>query len=295
VVATDAPFHGPDGTHVNDHASTLAALDAQGIIVIGLKAPGAGGELDALAADTGGSVQDLSSNGENIAQAILDALAELTTDVWWTENCGPALSVTLTPDVHYDVPGDTTVNFLETIAVPPATPPGDYYCTVTFWANEYPDEGAVIGEQDIHIEVVPIPVPVDLKPGSCPNSFNVKKRGVLPVAVLGTEEFDVTTADPASLRLTREGYGGVAPLRWAYEDVGTPFEGDLCDCHDLNGDGYLDLTLKYDAQEVKTVLDLGNEMGNTVPLQVLGRLLDEAGGMWIGGWDCLRVLRTTKK
>ena len=45
VVATDAAFHTPDGTHVNDSASTTAALQAQDILVIGLKAPGAGTEL----------------------------------------------------------------------------------------------------------------------------------------------------------------------------------------------------------------------------------------------------------
>ena len=61
----------------------------------------------------------------------------------------------------------------------------------------------------------PLPTPiiavaVDIKPGSCPNPLNVKSKGVLPVAVLGTEEFDATQMDPASVRLE-----GVPPLRWA--------------------------------------------------------------------------------
>src|SRR2546428_1197424 len=34
-----------------------------------------------------------------------------------------------------------------------------------------------------------------------PNPINVGARGVLPVAVLGTATFDVTTIDPASVRL----------------------------------------------------------------------------------------------
>lgn len=288
VVATDAPFHTPDGTHVNDAASTLAALNAQDIILIGLKAGVAGGELDYLAGETGGSVQALSADGANIAQAILDALEELATDVWWTEDCGPALDVSLDPAFYEEVPGTTTVSFLETIAVPNDTPPGDYYCTVTFWANDYPEEGAVIGTQAIHVEVIPIPVPVDIKPTSCPNPLNTKGKGVLPVAVLGTEDLDVTTIDPASLALM-----GVAPLRWAWEDVATPFEPWLgkSDCHEdcteAGPDGYMDLTVKFDAQEV--VAALGElEDGDCLVLTLTGNFLD---GRAIAGEDVVLILK----
>jgi hypothetical protein len=97
----------------------------------------------------------------------------------------------------------------------------------------------------------------DIKPGSCPNALNVKKKGVLPVAILGAEEFDVYEIDPASVRLTLNGNGdGVPSLRSAYEDVATPFkpynEKSDCDqdCTTDREDGYLDLTLKFDAQEI---------------------------------------------
>jgi hypothetical protein len=229
----------------------VAALNAEDIILIGLKAGAAGTELDDLAAATGGSVQPLSSDGSNIADAILDALAELTTDVWWTQDCGPALDVSLTPDVYYGVSGNTVLNFTETIAVPNSTPPGDYNCTVTFVANEYPEEGAEIGSQAIHVEVIPIPVPLDIKPTSCPNPINMTAKGVLPVAILGAEDLDVSTIDPASLALE-----GVAPLRWDWSDVATPFEpwtgkADCwMDCTEEGPDGYMDLTLKFKTQEV---------------------------------------------
>lgn len=161
VVATDAPFHAPDGTHVNDQASTIAALNLQNIIVIGLKAPGSGTELDALAAATGGSVQALSSDGANIAQAILDGLAEVTTDVWWELGaCDAELVVSLDPAVHFDVAGATTVSFTETIEVPDGTAPGVYTCSVNFIANEHPAEGASIGTQDITITVPDVVPPV---------------------------------------------------------------------------------------------------------------------------------------
>jgi hypothetical protein len=82
-------------------------------------------------------------------------------------------------------------------------------------------------------------VPVDIHPGSCPNPLNVNRRGVLPVAIAGTDEIDVTTIDPHSIRLQ-----GVPPLRWSYSDVTTPQapfmgkEGCL-DCNTLGPDGHL--------------------------------------------------------
>lgn len=148
------------------------------------------------------------------------------------------------------------------------------------------------------VEIPPphIAVPLDVKPQSCPNPFNTKSKGVLPVAVLGTEDFDVPTIDPATIRLTREGYeDSVSPLRWSYEDVATPFEGELCECHELGPDGYVDLTLKFDIQEVKETLDLEAEADNTIPLLITGNLKEEAGGTPIEGSDCVWVLKTGKK
>ena len=133
-----------------------------------------------------------------------------------------------------------------------------------------------------------IPVSVDIKPQSCPNPFNIKSRGVLPVAVLGTDEFDVTDIDPATIVLSREGVeGAVSLLRWAYEDVATPFGGELCDCHELGGDGYLDLTLKFRVAELVMNLELYKVGGETLPLTLTGNL---KSGTPIRGEDCVWVL-----
>ncbi len=136
-------------------------------------------------------------------------------------------------------------------------------------------------------------VAVDIKPGSCPNPLNIKSKGKLPVAVLGTEDFDVTTIDPATIRLTREGLaGGVAPVGWDYQDVATPFEGQACDCHDLNGDGFLDLTLTFSTQDLVETLGLYEEERNTIlPLIVTGNLNEENCATPIEGEDCIRILQ----
>jgi len=136
-----------------------------------------------------------------------------------------------------------------------------------------------------------IPVFVDIKPQSCPNPLNLKSKGVLPVAVLGTEDFDVTQIDPATVVLSREDVDEAVPvLRWAYEDVATPFEGELCDCHTLGPDGYLDLTLKFSTPELVETLNLKAVAGGTIPLTLTGNLFEEFDGTPIRGQDCVWVL-----
>ena len=105
-----------------------------------------------------------------------------------------------------------------------------------------------------------IDVAVDIKPTSCPNPLNTNSQGVLPVAILGVygssvfPDFDVMDIDPSTVLL-----GGVAPIRYNYEDVATPFEGELCDCHELGADGYMDMTLKFKTQDIVAVLEAMND------------------------------------
>jgi hypothetical protein len=100
---------------------------------------------------------------------------------------------------------------------------------------------------------------VDVKPGSDINPLNLRSKGVLPVAILGSEELDVTLIDPASLLLN-----GVAALRWSYEDVWG--SGEM-------PDGYEDLTLKFSTQDIAA--SLGNvSRGDFVVLTLEGTLID---------------------
>ncbi len=158
------------------------------------------------------------------------------------------------------------------------------------WYGEEPILSAVWALLTLEKVVPPIQVFMDIKPQSCPNPVNLKSKGVLPVAVLGTEDFDVTQIDPASVKLSREGVAGVSPLRWAYEDVATPFEGELCDCHTEGPDGYMDLTLKFSTPELVEVLELADVAGETIPLTLTGNLKEEFHGRAIIGQDCVWVL-----
>jgi len=77
--------------------------------------------------------------------------------------------------------------------------------------------------------------------------------------------------------------------------VATPFDGELCDCHEFEGDGYLDLTLKFDTSELVQTLNLNKVAGETISLLLTGKLKEEYGGSPIEGQDCVRVLRQGKK
>src|SRR5512143_1271943 len=133
-----------------------------------------------------------------------------------------------------------------------------------------------------------VPVAVDIRPMSCPNPLNAKDKGVFPVAILGTKDLDVTQVDPASIKLA-----GVSPLRWSWEDVATPFEGlikDAYDCHDLGIDGYLDLVLMFNMQEV--IAALGNVNDPDVRMLSLeGKLRPEFGETPIIGNDVVVILK----
>jgi hypothetical protein len=80
-------------------------------------------------------------------------------------------------------------------------------------------------------QVVPQEVLIDIKTGSYPNSINLSSEGVVPVAVLTTEDFDASTVDPVTVDFT-----GAAPLRWAWEDV--------------DGDGDVDILFHFNTQEL---------------------------------------------
>jgi hypothetical protein len=140
----------------------------------------------------------------------------------------------------------------------------------------------------------PVDVPVDIKPGSCPNPVNVKSKGVIPVAILGTADFDVTLIDPASVTLN-----GIAPLRSSFEDVATPFvplvgnDGAEA-CHELGPDGYMDLGLKFDTQQfVASLIESLRTVNDreTIVVQLTGTLKD---GTEIQGEDVILILKPGK-
>jgi hypothetical protein len=107
------------------------------------------------------------------------------------------------------------------------------------------------------------PVSVDIKLKGNTSSVSLKDKGLLPVVLMGADDFDATAVDPATIRLGREGImymrNMVAPLRWNYK------KSDLC--------------LKFDKSEVVNNLMLEDVAGQKVQLVITGNLKYEFGKM----------------
>lgn len=107
-----------------------------------------------------------------------------------------------------------------------------------------------------------LPVSIDIKPGSCPNSINPNSKGVIPVAILTTLDFDATTVDPVTVI-----FADAIPLRWTIEDV---WSGD-----DVSPDGDLDLLLFFKTQECElsgTSASLTGETFGGTPISGTGSI-----------------------
>ena len=87
----------------------------------------------------------------------------------------------------------------------------------------------------------PIPILIDIKPATLPNTINPNSKGKIPVAILSTYSFDATTVDPTTVLFGVTGIE-VAPVHSAAEDV--------------DGDGDIDLVLHFVTQN--TGITCGN-------------------------------------
>jgi hypothetical protein len=96
--------------------------------------------------------------------------------------------------------------------------------------------------------------PIDIKPGSYPNSINPGARGTVPVAILGTPDFDAATVDAATVKL--EG----APVKMKKKNE------PMASLEDVNNDGYLDMVVHIDTEklELETEATVATLEGKTI-------------------------------
>ena len=127
-----------------------------------------------------------------------------------------------------------------------------------------PDEG----ETDPTV----IEVTIDIKPGSDPNCFNNDGHGVIPLAILGSADFDCTQIDPSTCTLsglTLKIAGKSNKLMASIEDV--------------NNDGFDDLVLQIEDQ------DGAFQVGES-EATLTGNLYEAYGGTPIQGTDSICIV-----
>ena len=127
-------------------------------------------------------------------------------------------------------------------------------------------------------------VPVDIKPGYCPNPLEVYGSGDVSVAILGTQELDVTEIARDSVRLQE-----IPPLRSEQRDVAKPFRlykwqvsGNKVKedyCTDEGPDGRLDLVLYFSKEDILKAVGSTRD-GDVLVLTVTAR--HKSGALIVG-------------
>jgi DNA-binding beta-propeller fold protein YncE len=117
-----------------------------------------------------------------------------------------------------------------------------------------------------------IEVDIDIKPGSDPNVINLDSKGVVPVAILGSENFDASCIDAATASL---GSSQVA--------VRGKSDKTLASLEDVNGDGFLDLVCHVETENL-----LPDDIQDGM-MELTGNLLPECDGTPIQGSDYVIV------
>lgn len=112
----------------------------------------------------------------------------------------------------------------------------------------------------------PFIVQIDIKPGVYPNSINLESKGVVPVAILSTADFDARTVDSTTVK-----FAGASPIKRKIVDV--------------DYDGRLDMLLYFNIQDLN--LDI-----NSTEATLTG---DTDDGKHIIGTDSLSVVHKGKK
>ena len=115
----------------------------------------------------------------------------------------------------------------------------------------------------------PLPVSIDIKPGSFPNSINLGSNGVVAVAILSTPTFDALTVDPTTVTLAN------ANVR--LKGKGQP----QASFDDVNHDNLLDLVVHVETE----ALELTTTDKEAI---LIGKTLD--GKTTIRGVDSIRVV-----
>ena len=133
------------------------------------------------------------------------------------------------------------------------------------------------GNVSVNLAALNPELAIDIKPGNDQNNINLKSRGVVPVAVLTTDDFDAATIDPDTVN-----FAGAAPVHWKLADV--------------DEDGDIDMMFHFRTQQLE--LDQNStEATLTAQLtsQMTARSTEQVNdGTIVSGTDKVRIISSKK-
>jgi hypothetical protein len=145
------------------------------------------------------------------------------------DNGGPTLT-------HALVSGSPAIDAVATGCPPPDTDQRGFLRPAE--GDSIPGARCDIGAFEFNTASAALEVSLDIKPGESPSTINPKSKGVIPVAILSTADFNAATVDPLSVEFGPQG---------ALEAHG---KGHI---EDVNGDGKKDLVLHFRTQDTGIV------------------------------------------
>ena len=136
------------------------------------------------------------------------------------------------------------------------------------------DVAGEITSLELLVDDPTINVGIDIKPGSDPNSINLCSNGAVPVAILGSETFDVFDVDTETLRFSEA----------TVKVVGKKDPHSLCSYEDVNDDWIDDLVCHFVTTDIAAI------HGDSTSATVNGELFD---GTPIEGSDSVNIVKDT--
>jgi hypothetical protein len=144
------------------------------------------------------------------------------------------------------------------------------------WGTPVNPHSGVMGSWDAYVVKfeTSIEINIDIKPDGDPNSINLCSEGAVPIAILGSDTFDVYDVDTETLRFAEA----------SVKVVGMKDPRSLCSYENVNDDLFYDLVCQF------LTADIAGIDGQSSSATVNGELLD---GTSIEGTDSVNIVKDT--
>jgi hypothetical protein len=160
--------------------------------------------------------------------------------------------------------------------------PGVYKVLTGFYENGDLINLTFYGNIPINLVTIGSKMVIDIKPGNEQNNINLKSNGVVPVAVLTTDDFDAATVNPATAF-----FAGATPKHWGLEDVDHDGDDDVIFHFRTQ-----QLNLDEDSTEATLTAQLAGEP--LMSQMTVRSTAQTSGGMVVSGTDAVKIVASKK-